>query len=119
MKRAFLLGALLFSSSVLANNPITEAVKDQAWPMYKCNIDVNGQDVETVTDETQYTKYQLIGMGQEMFIYPIGDSSDVTLIIDKLGVMKNETGKLGAIAYIYKDKQVIGKYTGSCVQVKK
>lgn len=118
MKRAFLLGALLFSTSVLANNPITEAVKDQAWPLYQCTIDVNGQEVITVTDETQYTKYQLVGMGQEMFIYPIGDNSDVTLMIDKSGIL-NSTGKLGAIAYIYKDKAIIGKYIGSCVQVKK
>lgn len=119
MKQAILLGALLFSTSVLANNPITEAVKDQAWPLYKCTIDVNGQTVETLTDETQYTKYQLIGMGQEMFIYPIGDNSDVTLMVTKPDSILNNTSKIGAIAYIYKDKVIIGKYVGTCIQVKK
>lgn len=117
MKRAFLLGALLFSSSVLANNPITEAVKDQAWPLYQCTIDVNGQQVQTETNDTQYSKYQLVGFGQEMFIYPIGDNSDVTLMVTKPDDI-NSTNKLGAIAYIYKDKVIIGKYTGYCVAKK-
>lgn len=119
MKRAFLLGALLFSTSVLANNPITEAVKDQAWPLYQCTIDVNGQEVQTETNEQQYTKYSLAAMNQEMFIYPIGDNSDVTLVITKPDGILNSTDKIVAIAYIYKDKQVIGKYPGYCVQAKK
>lgn len=118
MKRAFLLGALLFSTEVLASNPITEAVKEQAWPLYQCTINVNGQEVQTETNDQQYTKYQLIGTGQEMFIYPIGDKSDVTLIIDKSGIL-NSTKKLGAIAYIYKGAEIIGKYPGYCTEAKK
>lgn len=113
MKRLIGIALLVASSSVLAN-PITDAVKEQAWPVYKCTMQVNNSTVITETNDTQYTQYKMIGASQEMFIYPIGDNSDLTLIVDNTYYHKDQK-QFGAIAYIYKNKEIIGQYPGNCV----
>lgn len=114
MKNAFLLGALLFSTSVLADNPITDAVKDNAWPLYNCTVNVNGQEVKTITNDKQYSKYAL-GDRVEMFTYPINADSELTLVVDtsQLGM---EGNNYYAQALLYKGKQLIGNYKGYCTK---
>lgn len=111
MKQILLLSAALFSTSVLAN-PITEAVKDQAWPLYTCTMDVNGQEVKTLTNDTQYSKYS-IAYHAEMFTYPINADSELVLVIDtsQLGM---EGNNYYAQALLYKGKEVVGQYKGYC-----
>ena len=117
MKR-LLLALAVVAPAVLAN-PITDAVKDNAWPLYQCTIDVNGTDVKTVTDETQYSEYS-ISLSTELFTYPVNADSELILMIDPSYFGKNpEEGTRGAIAYLYKGKEIIGKYKGDCLRVQK
>lgn len=112
MKKVFLLGALLFSTSVLASNPITEAVKEQAWPMYTCTMDVNGKEVITETNDIQYARYS-IATGTEMFSYDVSETASLSLLIDRTQIYK-EKETYGAIAYLYNGNAIVGKFLGKC-----
>jgi len=101
--------ALAFVTMPVLANPITDAVQEQAWPIYDCVLDVNGSQVQTITDDTQYMQYS-ISVGMEIFTYTINGDNDLKLVIDN--------GK-GAVGYLYKGKELVGSYIGSCKKFKK
>jgi hypothetical protein len=105
------IGAVLLvaSSSVLAN-PIIDAVKEKAWPIYKCSLNVEGKDVLTTTNDQEYNRYELTAENH-MYVSTINDSSELVLLVNR---EHNKDGDITVQGVIFKGVKPISTYSGFC-----
>lgn len=111
MKRLLIATSMLFSSSVLAVNPVVEAVKQEAWPVYNCNIVVEGKDVKTITDNKEYNEYRM-SVDSHIYISTISADSDLVLYVDR---SSDDNKSFEVQALILKNNvTLVSRYYGTC-----
>ncbi len=109
MKRSLMLAVLL--SFQVSANPITDAIKENPWPVFKCEIDVNGKPVKTVTNSTEYNQYTLVQGHQ--YTSTISDGASLVVYVDG----KPSHGFVyTATAIIYKGEYIVSTYPGVCTK---
>lgn len=118
MKRLAIAVALLVASSVqtVLANPITDAVKEQAWPLYTCQVNVNGKDVSLKTDSINFQSYRIgDGINTETFSLNLDDLG-VGVLMMIVTPDPEDTNKKQSVAYLYNGRLLVGKYNGFCTK---
>lgn len=105
--KKLLIPLLLVVCPVLANNPIIDAVKEEAWPVYQCVLNVEGNNVTTTTNDTEYSTYQLRST-DHVYTSEISGSSVLILYVERQSD--------NVMGVIYKGNDIISTYKGTCLK---
>ena len=71
--KKLLLSLLLVSTTSMAENSITKAIKEDPWPVYKCTMQVNDKEVLTTTNKEEYKSYSMQPSNMHVYTYPISE----------------------------------------------
>lgn len=104
--KKLLLSLLLVSTTSMAENSITKAIKEDPWPVYKCTMLVNDNEVLTSTNKEEYKTYSMQPRNMHVYTYPISDAATFRLVVSD----KQATG------IIYHNNEIVSTYRGTCTK---
>ena len=104
--KKLLLSLLLVSTSSMAENNITKALKEDPWPVYKCTLLVNDKEVLTTTNKEEYKSYSMHPRNMHVYTYPISESAAFRLVVSD-----NQ-----ATGIMYHNNEIVSTYSGTCTK---